>query len=97
MEKLAGLGFLKDIVGATTGMYGVQLGATALAGIGGGYGLAKLLSPESLTDDKSMDRELIREALSSEIDATERRIAALQRRRDELARKRSERPYDRFV
>lgn len=98
MEKKAGISdWFKIPVQTGKTVYGLELGLSALAGIAGGYGLARITAPESLTDKKSMDRELVREALKSEIDATERRIAALQRRRAELAERKTERPYDRFV
>ena len=95
MQKKAG--WLKDIFGWGGNYMGLTFGTAALGGLAGGYGLAKLTEPSVLMDKEVTDRELVKEALESEIDATERRIAELKRKRQQLAAARSERPYDRFV
>ena len=80
---------------------GVGAYATAAAGtigLGGlaGWGIARATSPSSVVENT--DKELEREALETEIDVTQRRIAALMQRKEKLAqRKQQERPYDRFV
>ena len=95
MQKKAGL--LDWITGIGGKYYGLAFGGAALSGLAGGYGLAKLTEPTVITDKEVTDRELVKEALESEIDATERRIAELKRKRQQLAAARNERPYDRFV
>jgi len=72
------------------------LGGAALLGLGAGYISARATSPEAVAN--TTDKELLREALQTEIDATKRKLAELKMRKARRdARKREERPYDRFV
>ena len=72
------------------------LGGAALLGLGTGYITARGTSPEAVAN--TTDKELLREALQTEIDVTTRKLAELKLRKARReARKREERPYDRFV
>jgi len=73
----------------TTGMIG--------AGAAIGYGTAKMVSPTIIT--KNSDKELELEAVNTEIDVTQRRLAALEARKKRKSAAPTTQPkiYDRFV
>lgn len=75
--------------------YGITLTGGALAGLAGGYLTAKATSPTSIVENS--DKELEREALDTEIDVTERKLAALELRKRRRSNKTSVQQYDRFV
>ena len=107
MQKVAESEIWKKITDAIQGGWAVaKPGAAFAAGIGLtgggilgaalGYAMARMTSPSTIA--KNTDKELEEEALRTEIDVTQRRLAALEARR---AQKQSElsapRAYDRFV
>lgn len=100
MEKTAGIfdsiaGTAKALADASVGLYtATTLGVTALGGLAG-WGIARATSPSSVAENS--DKELEREALETEIDVTQRRIAALMERKEQLAKQPKAKPYDRFV
>lgn len=73
------------------------LATLGLMGAGGaiGWGAARATSPSSVVENT--DKELEREALETEIDVTQRRIASLMARKEQLAKQKQKQPYDRFV
>lgn len=100
MKKTAGIldsiaTTAKAFADAGVGLY--TAGTLGLASLGGlsGWGIARALSPSSVTENT--DKELEREALETEIDVTQRRIAALMERKEQLAKQPKVKPYDRFV
>ena len=69
---------------------------TIMAGLGAGYGLARLTNPKA--GAKNSDKLLESEALATEIAVTEKKLKALEARRKEKQLKgTTEQRYDRFV
>lgn len=75
--------------------YGLSFTGGAIGGLATGYMLSKATSPTSVV--KNSDKELEREALDTEIDVTERKLAALELRKRRRAMNPPQPKYDRFV
>ena len=87
--------YLKLVKDGITLAHGILMGGAVLGGLGIGYGAAKLTSPTSIAENS--DKELEQEALQTEIDVTQRRIAALEERRKNRKAQVAPKVYDRFV
>lgn len=96
--KDVGDGLVKMLKGGTEFAWKTYLtglaGATGL-GLGAGYLAAKATAPTSIVDNS--DKELELEALKTEIDVTERKLAAMELRRQRMMKNPAPQKYDRFV
>ena len=94
IDLMGGARDVKDIsLGTLALLYGLGMAGGGLAG----HLLAKATSPEAFI--KNSDKEIEREALQTEIDVTERKLAALElrKKRKKQQAQVAEQKFDRFV